>query len=54
MTTTTANADKVMQHLEFCHQVLLAETLTYNRFPSPSNGRNMPWRDRALETYFMA
>jgi methylglutamate dehydrogenase subunit C len=22
MTTTTANADKVMQHLEFCHQVL--------------------------------
>ena len=22
MTTTTANAAKVMQHLEFCHQVL--------------------------------
>lgn len=25
MTTTTANADKVMQHLEFCHQVLWPE-----------------------------
>jgi glycine cleavage system aminomethyltransferase T len=25
MTTTTANAGKVMQHLEFCHQVLWPE-----------------------------
>ena len=25
MTTTTANAAKVMQHLEFCHQVLWPE-----------------------------
>ena len=50
MTTTTANAVKVMQHLEFCPAMSLARARCRSWSRSPSNGRNMRWRGRARAT----
>jgi sarcosine oxidase subunit alpha len=46
VTTTTANAAKVLQHMEFCHQWLWPDS-TCSSPPLASNGRNIPLPARA-------
>ncbi len=47
MTTTTANAAKVMQHLEFCQPGAVAGARRADASRSPSNGRSSPSPARA-------
>ena len=49
MTTTTAKAGRVMQHLEFCRQVLWPE-LDVQLTRSPTNGRSSRSPDRRRAT----